>query len=145
MLGTSVVWFTLTAVRTFYIIDKRDELWMQWWFIILMTFCTMIFLSAIKVHAGSIFPSDVILTMPACIISIGLCQVQLYFNHFDMDHSWNDSMQWPSWRRLIRAFCFIFVVLLSMLNPFLLFKKTPLWMANQISFYLFVHILYTSY
>jgi uncharacterized membrane-anchored protein len=37
------------------------------------------------------------------------------------------------------------LILISMLKPFLLFKKTPLWMGNQQSFYLFYHILYTNY
>jgi len=79
MLGPAQVWICLTTTRDFYLSDDYDTFYTHWWFIILITIVTMLFISAIKVHAGSIFPTDALFTMPVCILNIALCQVVLMY------------------------------------------------------------------
>ena len=84
-------------------------------------------ISVLKVHTGSIFPSDLIFTFPVCVLNIT-------GYHFWFTFLINPPSQKQA---LISTSSILLLTIISQLHPIQLFKKTPLWMSTSFSHLIF--------
>lgn len=105
-----------------------------------------------KVHSGSIFPSDGLLTIPMCFVNLLI----FFLAKFVKDKIPDDDSKIKLSRYNIQelnqviqdhfaiiwaVLVIVIVILISMLRPIYLFKKTPLWMSCPLSIWLFHRIV----
>ena len=126
-------------------------------FIYLTCFITWIVVSYIKVLGGAIYPSDALLSLPLIILNIGLYEYIVHnLDKFETKHNMgtdpfiinraNFVSFLESNKVLYSEFItftaiFIFGTVISMLHPISLTKKTPLWIAIPLIFFIFNNML----
>ena len=113
------------------------------------------FLSFLKVVAGSIYPSDCFATLPVCAANIGIYHLTRYILKLDFLPNTStkdvnpitiDNIKDLNLHTLdvfkVTYFIpfFIFLILVSMIHPITLWKKTPVWMGSALSM-LVLHVV----
>jgi len=123
----------------------------SFWQRIIVTLLGFLLGSFLKVLSGSTYPSDALITLPVCALNIGMFQGIILLIDSNRSFTTLSLITRPTFIHYIElnnfehtkyiCLAFLLIVLLMCIRPISMFKKTPLWMATPISFYIFNRVL----
>lgn len=94
----------------------------------LLTLSSFTFSTFVKIHAGSIHPSDVLFTIPPLLLNLLVLFLEEFYKVFDINSERKSIRKEEIFSSII-----ICTVMVAVSRPFSLIVKTPFWMCISFS------------